>query len=247
MQQIHYIPLNMHMISMCFVVMLSVRCGFTYSSYPYSSKLFHWHCIIVSENSSSICDKSRKAIFGLQKKVTFSKILPPKIRFEMFDTMTKPILTNSSDVWGINKNALREQDRVFLNYVRCVLCVKLTTSNVVVIGESDNFPPSLFCHINVLCSFHGLLKMQPGKTVKSVFDTLYNLNNQGFQTWNSKAHDLAIERGRYVRPKLNVGERLCLSCNVVENEEHFVTACKDNEVERALFTNWKKETHHLPI
>ena len=51
------------------------------------------------------------------------------------------------------------------------------------------------------------------------------------------SHDLEIERGRYVRPKLNVDERFCLSCNVVENEEHFVTACKDNELERALFTN----------
>ena len=62
--------------------------------------------------------------------------------------------------------------------------------------------------------------MQPGKTVKSVFN------------------DLEIERGRSVHPKLNVDEGLCLSCcNVVEDEEHFVTACKDNEVERALFTN----------
>ena len=49
-------------------------------------------------------------------------------------------------------------------------------------------------------------------------------------------------------PKLNADERLCLSCNVVENEEHFVTACKDNEVERELFTNkLEKETHHLQI
>ena len=220
----------------------------------------------------------------------------------MFDTKIKPILTYSSDVWGINKNALHELDRVFLNYVRCVLCVKLT-SNVIVIGESGKFPLSLYCHINVLCFFHRLLKMQPGKTVKSVFDTLYNLNNQGFQTWISKAyelswsydidmdsctqltpgqfkhichervksyfvstwlsdlrsgdtsivrtyrlykssfgtecylksisnpklrvalsklrassHDLEIERGRYVRPKLNVDERLCLSCNVFENK-----------------------------
>ena len=87
-------------------------------------------------------DKSRKAIFGLQKKVKFSKILPPEIRFEMFDTMIKPIFTYSSDVWGINKNALHELDRVFLNYVRCVLCVKLT-SNVIVIGESGKFPPNL--------------------------------------------------------------------------------------------------------
>ena len=271
---------------------------------------------IFSEKSSFICDKSRKSIFGLQKKVKFLKILPPEIRFEVFDTMIKPVLTYS-DVWGINKNALHELDRVFVNYVRCVLCVKLTTSNVIVIEESDKFPPSLYCHINVSCFFHHLLKMQPGKTVKSVFDILYDLNYQGFQTWISKAyelswsydidmdsctqltpgqfkhicyervansyfvstwlsdlrsgdtsiariyqlykssfgtecyltfisnpklkvavfklrassHDLEIERGRYVRPKLNVDERLCLSCNVVEDEEHFVTAYKDNEVD----------------
>ena len=82
----------------------------------------------------------------------------------MFDTMIKQILTYSSDVWGINKKALHELDRVFLSYVRCVLCVKLT-NNVIVIGESGNFTPSLYCHINVLCFFHRLLKLQPGKTV----------------------------------------------------------------------------------
>ena len=64
----------------------------------------------------------------------------------------------------------------------------------------------------------------------------------------ASSHDLEIDRGRYVRPELNVDERLCLSCNVVENEENFVTACKDNEVEQALFTNkLEKETHRLPI
>ena len=58
-------------------------------------------------------------------------------------------------------------------------------------------------------------------------------------------HDLEIERGRYVRPKLNVDERLCMSCNVVENEEHFATACKDSEVERALFTNNLKKKRSI--
>ena len=43
----------------------------------------------------------------------------------------------------------------------------------------------------------------------------------------ASSRDLEIEHGRYVRPRLNIDERLCLSCNVVENEEHFVTACKD--------------------
>ena len=121
-----------------------------------------------------------KSYIWITEKSEIFEHLPPEIRFEMFDTMIKPILAYSSDVWGINKNALHELDRLFLNYVHCVLCVKLTTSNVIVIGERGKFPPSLYCHINVLCFFHRLLKMQPGKTVKSVFDTLYNLYNQGF-------------------------------------------------------------------
>ena len=47
-------------------------------------------------------------------------------------------------------------------------------------------------------------------------------------------HSLEIERGRYTRPKVNVDQRLCMSCNVVEGEEHFVLHCQDNRVEREL-------------
>ena len=274
---------------------------------------------IFSENSSFICTKARKATFSIQKKVKFFKLLPPEIRFEIFDTMIKPILTYGSDIWGINKIALHELDKSFLNYIRCVLCVKSTTSNIVVFGECGKFPPSMYCHVNVLCYMHRLLKMQSGQVVKSVFDSLHKLNNQGFHTWVSKAyelsqlygididscselpsdqfkqicnerlkncfitswshdlhscntsiirtyrsykldfgmecylkhvnnskfrvalsklrtssHSLEIERGRYTRPKLNVDQRLCMSCNVVEDEEHFVLHCQDNRMEREL-------------
>ena len=274
---------------------------------------------IFSENSSFICTKARKATFSIQKKVKFFKLLPPEIRFEIFDTLIKPILTYGSDVWGINKTALHELDKSFLNYIRCVLCVKSTTSNIIVFGECGKFPPSMYCHVNVLCYMHRLLNMQSGQVVKSVFDSLHKLNNQGFHTWVSKAyelgqlygtdidscselpsdqfkqicnerlkncfitswlhdlhscntsiirtyrsyklnfgmecylkqvnnskfrvalsklrtssHSLEIERGRYTRPKLNVDQRLCMSCNVVEDEEHFVLHCQDNRVEREL-------------
>ena len=79
---------------------------------------------------------------------------------------------------------------------------------------------------------------------KSSFGTecyLKSISNPKFRCaisiLRASSHDLEIERGRYVHLKLNIDERICLSCNVVENEEHFVTTCKDNEVERALFTN----------
>ena len=52
----------------------------------------------------------------------------------------------------------------------------------------------------------------------------------------ASSHDLEIERGRYVRPKLYLSERLCMSCHVIEDEEHFVTGCINNlDMRESLF------------
>ena len=44
--------------------------------------------------------------------------------------------------------------------------------------------------------------------------------------------NLEIERGRYVRPKKDVDERVCLLFNVVYDEIHFVINCGIKETER---------------
>ena len=107
-------------------------------------------------NFSLIGDKSRKAIFGLQKKLKCIKALPTEIRFDIFDTMIRPIITYTSDVWGLNKSGLKDFVKLFLQYLRCVLCVKATISNVIVLGECGKFPPSVYWHAN-LCYLHRLL------------------------------------------------------------------------------------------
>ena len=65
---------------------------------------------------------------------------------------------------------------------------------------------------------------------------LKHVNNSKFRValfkLRTSSHRLEIERGRYTRPKLNLDQRLCMSCNVVEDEEHFVLHCQDNRVER---------------
>ena len=95
------------------------------------------------------------------KKSERLKILPPEILFEMFDTLIKPILTYSSDWWGINKSALHELHRSFINYRRCV--VKLSTNSVIAFVESGKFSPTLYCPINIFYVF---------------FFTVYRLCNQ---------------------------------------------------------------------
>ena len=69
--------------------------------------------------------------------------------------------------------------------------MKSTTSNIIAFGVCGKFPPSMYRHVNVLCYMHRLLKMQSGQVVKSVFDSLHKLNDQGFHTWVSKAYELS--------------------------------------------------------
>ena len=275
---------------------------------------------IFSRNFTHLCDQSRKALFNLHKKIKCLGSLPPKIMFYMFDALVCPILTYGSDVWGFNKSCFDILDKVFLNHVRCTLHVKGTTCNDVVTGESGKFPPSVYCHINVLCYYHRLLIMQDNRVVKSVFKALHNLNDYGFNTWitrlceladhykidydkaaslspkqfklgcaetvknnfinrwvsninadqstrmrtyasfkkdfmseryldlipavkhrialtklRTSSHNLEIERGRYVRPRVSPEQRLCSTCHVIDDEIHFVTKCRINACERKSF------------
>ena len=45
---------------------------------------------------------------------------------------------------------------------------------------------------------------------------------------------LLIESGRYTKPKTLRENRLCHTCNIVEDEWHFVIECKETEVNRTI-------------
>ena len=145
---------------------------------------------IFADNYQYLSDQARKAIFSLKRKTKAIRSLPPTIMFYMFDVLIRPILTYGSDIWGLNKSVTNILDKVFLNYNRRTLHVKATTCNAIVHGECGKFPPSVYCHGNVLSYYHRLLTMPEGKVVKSVFDMLCNLNKQGFQTWTTRVCEL---------------------------------------------------------
>lgn len=194
-----------------------------------------------------------------------------------------------------------------------MLRVKATTCNTIVLGECGRIPPSIFCHIKLLCFYNRVQALPVGNLVKMVFNELNDLHAQGFGTWVSRAHDLMnlycvnttsdfhafkkqcqsnvinhfkckwrddmnafdrpflrtyclfksnfesesyliqvkdvryrsaisklrcsshtleIERGRYNNPPVPAPLRICKICNLVEDEEHFVTKCALNETER---------------
>ena len=57
----------------------------------------------------------------------------------------------------------------------------------------------------------------------------------GLTKLRTSSHNLEIERGRYVRPRLKPEPRRCVVCNVMDDEIHFVKPCRISACERRIF------------
>ena len=65
------------------------------------------------------------------------------------------------------------------------------------------------------------------------------LNRREFTRLRISAHQLQIERGRYTVPrKTPIERRLCTTCNVLEDEKHFVLTCPRHDKERQELFNY---------
>jgi hypothetical protein len=116
--------------------------------------------------------------------------LSPGLMFEMFNTLVRPILLYGSEVWGIRKKGTSDIDKVFLRYIRNVLCIKCTTSNIITVGECGQLPPSVYAHYNVLCYAERLSRMSGNRLVRDVYEALKCLHFNGFHTWVTDVYRL---------------------------------------------------------
>ena len=121
--------------------------------------------------------------------------IPRRVSFYIFETLIRPILLYDSDVWGISSCNNDAIDKVLYQFIRCILQVKATTSNEMVIGESGHLPPSVFSHINVL-SYMGRLQTLPAHTIaKRIYSELFRLHNWEWNTWVTKVFALSERYG----------------------------------------------------
>ena len=108
---------------------------------------------IFANNYEYLCDKARKATFGLLSRLRHVGPLPPQTMIYLFESCVQPILTYGSDVWGANKAGRDAVDKILLYFLRLVLHVKPSTSNVITLGECGKIPPGVFCETNCILFF----------------------------------------------------------------------------------------------
>ena len=152
-----------------------------------------FNCDPFKANSEYLCDKARKAIYAMSYRTKFLNPVPPLLKFYLFSSLILPILSYGSEVWAISKASLDNIDKVFLKFIRSSISVKSTTSNIIMMGESGQFPPSVSCVISLLKYTNRLHNLAQTMLVKQVYDELVRLNGLGFQTWVGKVTALATQ------------------------------------------------------
>ena len=163
-----------------------------------------WNGDMFGANYQHLCNKARQAIFALFKRVKTLGILPVKIMMYLFRSLIMPILVYGSDVWGVNFNATKSMDKIFLWFARTILKVKSNTCNLITLGECGEIPPSVICHKNAMCYYKRLQGMPENSLVKRVFYELTNLDDMGFKTWVTSVRELASRYNMSLDSELNV-------------------------------------------
>ena len=148
---------------------------------------------IYRDHFAYLCDKATKAIFGMYKKLRSVGVLPPHVMFYLFNSLIRPILVYGSDIWGGNKKGGSAIDKIFMWFLKCVLNVKYTTSNIIVIGECGLIPPRIDAHVNLLTFCYRVQNADDNSVLHNVYNELKKQHALGFKTWVSSAYELANE------------------------------------------------------
>ena len=86
-------------------------------------------------------------------------------------------------------------DKILLWFLRLVLHVKSSTSNVITLGEFGKIPPGVSCEINCILYFLRLRSLSESTITNIMFQEQRRLHELGFKTWYGKVWELAHMHG----------------------------------------------------
>ena len=100
-------------------------------------------CVLSSSGSFTKCTQelvksARRALFGLKVFFAKNKELLPSTQIMFFNSMIRPILSYGCEVWGLNKADSIET--FHLEFLKSILRVKTSTTNIYVYGELGEYP-----------------------------------------------------------------------------------------------------------
>ena len=122
--------------------------------YKYLGVLFNFNNKFIKAIKTQCCS-AMKAMFALIKKGR-KLDLPLDLQLDLFDKCVSPILLFGSEIWAHENLSLC--DKLQLRYLKIILNVNKSTSNVMILGEVGQFPISIQAKCRQLCFWYKLIR-----------------------------------------------------------------------------------------
>ena len=159
-------------------------------------------CVLSSSGSFTKCTQelvksARRALFGLRVFFAKNKELLPSTQIMFFNSMIRPILSYGCEVWGLNKADSIET--FHLEFLKSILRVKTSTTNIYVYGELGEYPLYIERKMRVLKYWAKIIDpvSLKGNFVTQIYKEMYNLSltEPGTVTWATLVRDTLYELG----------------------------------------------------
>ena len=143
-------------------------------------------------NIKTNIESARKALFQLKQYFSTNPEVLPSQQLELFNTMIKPIMTYSCEVWGLQN--IKELETIYLSFLKSVLCVKKSTPNCFIYGEFGVLP--LIIEMKIRIVKYWLKLIRPTTTHENFARKIYiqllllNITEPNQKTWVSEVKDM---------------------------------------------------------
>ena len=84
-------------------------------------------------------------------------------------------------------------DKIHLWFLRTILGIKQTSSNIITLGECGSYPPSVTIKANAIIYLKRIETLPLESLLKKSFIEMKKLHELGFQTWYGRVCELARE------------------------------------------------------
>ena len=150
-----------------------------------------------SKCASELSNSARRALFALKTYFSKNTEILPRVQMNLFNSMVLPILFYGSEVWGLCKADPIEV--FYLSFLKSMLRVKTSTTNIYVYGELGVFPLYVERQIRVLKYWAKLVngELEDSSFVLKIYKALVELERTkpGQVTWVKLVKDLLKKCG----------------------------------------------------
>ena len=141
-------------------------------SYTYLGVTFNYNGKLKMAQKD-LYDKASRAMFGLIAKCRRLK-LPIDIQMKLFDNVVKPIMLYGCEVWGPYNTDIA--DKLQLRFLKNILCVKKSTTTVMIRVETACLPMIYDIKCRILNFWRSLVNTcNSNKICKVMYDCMYKM------------------------------------------------------------------------